>query len=149
MHLHSAGIVALGVLAFARIAAADTVTVFAAASLKDALDENVRSYQAKAKDRVVVSYAASSALAKQIEQGAPAGFSARGGFDDGGRKAAVEIVDQHPGAPVRHPQLAGRCRDRSGLADRFQERDLSRPDRPGAAFHYAQMEFRSRLCHCW
>jgi len=72
MHLHSAGIVALGVLAFARIAAADTVTVFAAASLKDALDENVKAYQAKAKDRVVVSYAASSALARQIEAGAPA-----------------------------------------------------------------------------
>ena len=72
MHFDSAGIVALGILAFARIAAADTVTVFAAASLKDALDENVKAYQAKAKDRVVVSYAASSALAKQIEAGAPA-----------------------------------------------------------------------------
>ncbi|HZT63063.1 MAG TPA: molybdate ABC transporter substrate-binding protein [Burkholderiales bacterium] len=72
MYLHHAGVVALGVLAFARIAAADTVTVFAAASLKDALDENVKAYQAKAKDRVVVSYAASPALAKQIEAGAPA-----------------------------------------------------------------------------
>jgi molybdate transport system substrate-binding protein len=72
MHFHSAGIVALGIVAFSRIAAADTVTVFAAASLKDALDENIRAYQAKAKDRVVVSYAASSALAKQIEAGAPA-----------------------------------------------------------------------------
>jgi molybdate transport system substrate-binding protein len=72
MRFHSAGVFALGILAFARIAAADTVTVFAAASLKDALDENVKAYQAKAKDRVVVSYAASSALAKQIEAGAPA-----------------------------------------------------------------------------
>jgi molybdate transport system substrate-binding protein len=72
MHFRSAGIVALGILALARIAAADTVTVFAAASLKDALDDNVKAYQPKAKDRVVVSYAASSALAKQIEAGAPA-----------------------------------------------------------------------------
>jgi molybdate transport system substrate-binding protein len=53
-------------------AAAETVTVFAAASLKDALDENVKAYHAQSGDRVVVSYAASSALAKQIEAGAPA-----------------------------------------------------------------------------
>ena len=58
--------------AFARLAAADTLTVFAAVSLKDALDENVRGYEVKADDRVVVSYGASSALAKQIEAGAPA-----------------------------------------------------------------------------
>lgn len=59
-------------IAFARLAAADTLTVFAAASLKDALDENVKAYEVKSNDRVVVSYAASSALAKQIEAGAPA-----------------------------------------------------------------------------
>lgn len=72
MRLYRAAILALGILAFARIAAADTVTVFAAASLKDALDENARVYPLKAADRIVVSYAASSALAKQIEAGAPA-----------------------------------------------------------------------------
>jgi molybdate transport system substrate-binding protein len=55
-------------------AAADTrtVTVFAAASLKNALDEAAASYQVKTGDRVTISYAASSALAKQIENGAPA-----------------------------------------------------------------------------
>jgi molybdate transport system substrate-binding protein len=72
MRLYHIGILALGVLAIARIAAADIITVFAAASLKDALDENVKTYQARANDRIVVSYAASSALAKQIEAGAPA-----------------------------------------------------------------------------
>jgi len=65
-----------GVLLLALVAAvpakAETVTVFSAASLKDALDENVKAYESKAGDRVVVSYAASSALAKQIEAGAPA-----------------------------------------------------------------------------
>lgn len=55
-----------------KVAVAETVTVFAAASLKDALDENVRLYQARSGDKIVVSYAASSALAKQIEAGAPA-----------------------------------------------------------------------------
>ena len=72
MRVHPVVMVALGVLAFATIAAADTITVFAAASLKDALDENAKAYQARSGYRIVVSYAASSALAKQIEAGAPA-----------------------------------------------------------------------------
>ena len=57
---------------FTGAAAAENITLFAAASLKDALDENVKTYQAKTGDRIAVSYAASSALAKQIEAGAPA-----------------------------------------------------------------------------
>jgi molybdate transport system substrate-binding protein len=65
-------IVTCALAAVARIAAADNLTVFAAASLKDALDENVKTYEVKANDRIAVSYAASSALAKQIEAGAPA-----------------------------------------------------------------------------
>jgi len=72
MPLRIAGILALVLLTLAGVAAAETVTVFAAASVKDALDENVKAYQAKSGDRIVVSYAASSALAKQIEAGAPA-----------------------------------------------------------------------------
>jgi molybdate transport system substrate-binding protein len=49
-----------------------TVTVFAAASMKNALDDINAAYTAKSGTKIVVSYAASSALAKQIEQGAPA-----------------------------------------------------------------------------
>jgi molybdate transport system substrate-binding protein len=48
------------------------LTVFAAASLKEALDEQVTGFQAAAGSKVVVSYGASNALAKQIEAGAPA-----------------------------------------------------------------------------
>jgi molybdate transport system substrate-binding protein len=48
------------------------LTVFAAASMKNALDEIDAAYTAKSGVRITVSYAASSALAKQIEQGAPA-----------------------------------------------------------------------------
>lgn len=48
------------------------LTVFAAASMKNALDEVDATYTAKTGVRIVASYAASSALAKQIEQGAPA-----------------------------------------------------------------------------
>ncbi len=49
-----------------------SLTIFAAASMKNALDEIDAAYTAKSGVRITVSYAASSALAKQIEQGAPA-----------------------------------------------------------------------------
>jgi molybdate transport system substrate-binding protein len=49
-----------------------TLTVFAAASMKNALDDIDAAYIAKTGVKVTASYAASSALAKQIEQGAPA-----------------------------------------------------------------------------
>ncbi len=52
--------------------AADTVTVFAAASLKNGLDAVNATFEAMTGKSVSVSYAASSALAKQIESGAPA-----------------------------------------------------------------------------
>jgi len=55
---------------FAQTGAA--VTVFAAASLKNALDEAVAIHGQRTGTRVTVSYAASSALARQIEAGAPA-----------------------------------------------------------------------------
>jgi molybdate transport system substrate-binding protein len=48
------------------------VTVFAAASLKTMLDEAAADFTADGGGAVVASYAASPALAKQIEQGAPA-----------------------------------------------------------------------------
>ena len=53
-------------------ARAEDIVVFAAASLKESLDEAARQYQANSPDKILVSYAASSALAKQIESGAPA-----------------------------------------------------------------------------
>src|SRR6516165_2990879 len=49
-----------------------TITVFAAASLKNALDDVGTAFTKQSGIKVVVSYGASSALAKQIEQGAPA-----------------------------------------------------------------------------
>ena len=54
------------------VARAADITIFAAASLKNALDDAAKLYQAKPGAKVIVSYAASSALAKQIEAGAPA-----------------------------------------------------------------------------
>src|SRR5689334_24865595 len=46
--------------------------VFAAASLKDALDAANAAWEKKSGKKATISYAASSTLAKQIEQGAPA-----------------------------------------------------------------------------
>ncbi len=48
------------------------VVVFAAASLKNALDAINAQWQKETGKKATISYAASSALAKQIEQGAPA-----------------------------------------------------------------------------
>ncbi len=62
-----------GYLAFAPTAArAESVKVFAAASLKNAIDEIAASWKASTGKEAVASYAASSALAKQIIEGAPA-----------------------------------------------------------------------------
>ena len=52
--------------------AADKVTVFAAASLKTALDEVSAAWTVQTGKQTANSYAASSALARQIEAGAPA-----------------------------------------------------------------------------
>lgn len=52
--------------------AGDSVTVFAAASLKNALDAVNAACEADIGEKATISYAASSALAKQIENGAPA-----------------------------------------------------------------------------
>ncbi len=49
-----------------------SLTIFAAASLKNALDDVNKHYTDKTSVKAVTSYAASSALIKQIEQGAPA-----------------------------------------------------------------------------
>src|SRR5262245_38158429 len=48
------------------------VLVFAAASLKNALDEVAAQWQRESGKKVSISYAASNTLIKQIEQGAPA-----------------------------------------------------------------------------
>jgi molybdate transport system substrate-binding protein len=54
------------------LAAGQPLTVFAAASLKNSLDAVDIAYAARTGAHVRASYAASSALARQIEQGAPA-----------------------------------------------------------------------------
>ena len=54
------------------LVAQEQITVFAAASLKNALDDANAAFTKATGVKVTASYAASSALARQIEQGAPA-----------------------------------------------------------------------------
>jgi molybdate transport system substrate-binding protein len=60
-------------LTLATTARADDLLVFAAASTKNAVDDIIAAYVAQDGDKVEASYASSSDLAKQIENGAPAG----------------------------------------------------------------------------
>jgi molybdate transport system substrate-binding protein len=64
--------VGLVVLLAAQQARADNLTVFAAASLKNAMDDVAAKWKDSGAGTVGASYASSSTLAKQIEQGAPA-----------------------------------------------------------------------------
>ncbi|WP_132241544.1 molybdate ABC transporter substrate-binding protein [Primorskyibacter sedentarius] len=54
------------------VAVAGEVTVFAAASTKTALDDVAEAWTAQTGHRAVIAYAGSSALARQIDHGAPA-----------------------------------------------------------------------------
>jgi molybdate transport system substrate-binding protein len=65
-------VLALPVLGFSLPALAAEPVVFAAASLKNALDDAAALFKEKTGIAVTVNYAASSALAKQIEEAAPA-----------------------------------------------------------------------------
>ena len=85
--------IALILLFFAAAAAphamAADVTVFAAASLKEALDDQARQFETATGNRVVIAYGASNALARQIESGAPADLfisADRDWMDDVARK---------------------------------------------------------------
>lgn len=66
------GALLASLIAMSAAAYAAELTVFAAVSLKDALDEQVRGFEPAAKHGIVVSYGASPSLVKQIENGAPA-----------------------------------------------------------------------------
>jgi molybdate transport system substrate-binding protein len=76
--VHRTGILAAIAAVFAIAAALPapaqekSIMVFAAASMKNALDDVNTGFTRQSGVKVVASYAASSALAKQIEQGAPA-----------------------------------------------------------------------------
>ena len=92
---HVGGIVVAGVLALLSATssfAADKVTVFAAASLKNAVDAVSDSWKADTQKETTISYAASSSLAKQIQEGAPADvfISADNGLDEHAQRGQAD-----------------------------------------------------------
>lgn len=68
----SAAVIGVGLMMAAPVAMAQDVLVMAAASTKNAVEKLATQFKAKTGMTVVSSFAASSALAKQIENGAPA-----------------------------------------------------------------------------
>ncbi len=72
-----------------QIVRGDTVMVFAAVSLAESLSDAAREYESKSSDRIVFNLGASSLLARQISEGAPADlfFSADEAKMDGLEKA--------------------------------------------------------------
>ena len=65
-------ILATAVLLATTLVHAVEVTVFAAASLTDSLKEIAATYEKQSNDKIVFNFGASSTLARQIEEGAPA-----------------------------------------------------------------------------
>lgn len=92
--LLSAAAMVLSLPAAASPATSRAVTIFAAASLKNALDAVSAAYMRDTGQSFTISYAASSALARQIEQGAPAEIflSADGDWMD--YIAAKDLLDE-------------------------------------------------------
>jgi molybdate transport system substrate-binding protein len=80
------------ILAVANLQAAE-ITVFAAASLTDSLKEIAGAYEKNSGDKIIFNFAASSTLARQIEEGAPADifFSADEAKMDGLQKK--DLID--------------------------------------------------------
>jgi molybdate transport system substrate-binding protein len=74
-------LIALGMAISGGQAQEKSITVFAAASLKNALDDVNAAFTRDTGIKVVASYAASSALMKQIENGAPADVFASADLD--------------------------------------------------------------------
>jgi molybdate transport system substrate-binding protein len=68
-------------------------TVFAAASLKNALDAVAADWRKESSSEAVISYAATSSLAKQIEQGAPADVFMSADLDWMNYLAARHLID--------------------------------------------------------
>lgn len=83
------------ILLFAFVAGAAEVTIFAAASLTDSLKQIAANYEKQSGDKIIFNLSASSTLARQIEEGAPADifFSADEAKMDGlQKKGLIDVV---------------------------------------------------------
>jgi molybdate transport system substrate-binding protein len=99
--LLTATVLTLGAETASAPAQSRDVLVFAAASLKNALDEVAAQWQRESGKKVAISYAASNTLIKQIEQGAPADMFISADLDwmdYGQQKGLIKQIEQ--GAPA-------------------------------------------------
>lgn len=103
---------------------AATITIFAAASLTDALKEIAAGYRQRTGDHVVFNFSASSFLARQIEEGAPADifFSADEAKMDQLAKAGL-IVKETRKSPLSNSLVIVVSREKG--ADIHSPRDLA------------------------
>src|SRR5215471_12076734 len=76
-----AAVLGLGTAIAPALAQVREPLIFAAASMKNALDDVAAQWQRETGKKVVISYAASNTLIKQIEQGAPADIFASADLD--------------------------------------------------------------------
>ena len=126
-----------------------TITMFAAASMKNAIDDIDAAFTKATGIKAVASLAASSALAKQIEQGAPADVFASADLDwmDYLEKKNL-IKNDTPREPARQQAGADRAegfqarqrQDRAGLRHRQARR--RRPHRGGRRARGAGRQIR-------
>jgi ABC-type molybdate transport system substrate-binding protein len=85
-----------------------TITVFAAASMKNAVDDINAAFTKATGIKAVTSYAASSALAKQIEQSAPADVFASANLDWMDHLENKNLIAKHR-VNLLGNQLVSRC----------------------------------------
>lgn len=84
--------------------APETITVYAAASLKDSLDAVAAQWQRRSQQKVRISYAATSVLATQIERGAPADVFISADIDWMDHLQKLDLID----SGSRHDLLRNR-----------------------------------------
>ena len=107
-------------LVLAGHAFASPVVVFAAASLKNALDEVNAAYAASGGEKAAISYGASSTLARQIENGAPAAVfvSADADWMDDVQKKGLIVVASRRDLLSNHLALIAPAESKTSLAIR-------------------------------
>ena len=109
-------------------AADDRLLVFAASSLTESLTEIVDSFEAQFDTEVVVSFAASSVLARQIEHGAPADVFVSANRHWMEYLEAKQCVDPQSRTNIASNQLVLAVREQTNLpgAARLEPGDVSR-----------------------
>src|SRR6516165_9402712 len=83
-------------------------------------------------------------MAKVRELGPTAARASVLGIDDRLLENMVELIDQQPRAPIRHPHRPPGRRDRAIVADGFEQADLPVADRPSGPEIETQRKPRHR-----